>query len=137
MTVASPTKAHNPSTVWTVPEAFRAIYSHAHESAAGARMLFVSGQFGVAPDGSLPGGFAEQVEVAMDNVEALLASAGMTKDNLVKLNYYLTRAADASVLGEIRRRRWSSAKPPAVTAIVVVSLARGEYLIEIEAVAAA
>jgi len=135
--VASLTKAHNPSTVWTVPEGFRTIYSHASELAAGSRMLSVSGQFAVAPDGSLPGGFAERVDAAMDNIEALPASAGMTKDNLVKLNYYLTRAADASVLGEARRRRWGSAEPPAVTAIVGLSLARPEYLIEIEAIAAA
>ena len=100
-------------------------------------MLFVSGQVGVAPDGSLPAGFTEQVELAMNNVEALLASAGMTKDHLVKLNYYLTRAADAPTLGEIRRNRWSSAEPPAVTPMVVVALARPEYLIEIEAIAAA
>ena len=35
----------------------------------------------------------------MNNVEVLLASAGMTKAHLVKLNYYLRRPADASTLG--------------------------------------
>ena len=135
--MASVTKAHNPSSVWTVPQGFRTIYSHATELPAGMRMLFISGQFGVAADGRLPAGFDEQVETAMNNVEALLASAGMTKENLVKLNYYLTRPADAPTLADIRRNRWSSAAPPAVTAIVVSSLARPEYLIEIEAIAAA
>jgi len=90
MTLA--TKAHNPSAVWTVPEAFRTIYSHGTEVAAGSRMLFVSGQFGVAPDGGLPAEFREQAMLAMANVESLLAAAGMTKSNLVKVNYYLTRA---------------------------------------------
>jgi len=135
--MASMTKAHNPSSVWTVPQGFRTIYSHATELPAGMRMLFISGQFGVAPDGSLPAGFDEQVETAMNNVEALLASARMSKENLVKLNYYLTRPADAPALGDIRRSRWGSAEPPAVTAVVVSSLARPEYLIEIEAIAAA
>jgi enamine deaminase RidA (YjgF/YER057c/UK114 family) len=130
------TKAHNPSSVWTVPEGFRTIYSHATELEVGRRILFVSGQFGVAPDGSLPPEFADQVEMAMNNVEAILASSNMTKENLVKLNYYLTRATDAPSLGNIRRARWGSAEPPAVTAIVVSSLARQEYLIEIEAIAA-
>ena len=135
--MASVTSAHNPPSVWTVPQVFRTIYSHATELPAGMRLLFISGQFGVAADGSLPPGFAEQAEMAMNNVKALLASAGMTKADLVKLNYYLTRPADAPTLADIRRSRWSSAEPPAVTAIVVSSLARLEYLIEIEAIAAA
>jgi len=73
----------------------------------------------------------------MDNVEALLAAVGMTRANVVKLTYFLTRASDAAELGAIRRARWARAEPPAVTAIVVSALARPEYLIEIEAVAAA
>ena len=92
--MASVTTAHNPSSVWTVPQGFRSIYSHATELPAGMRMLFISGQFGVAADGSLPPGFPEQAETAMNNVEALLASAEMTKAHLVKLNYYLTRPAE-------------------------------------------
>jgi enamine deaminase RidA (YjgF/YER057c/UK114 family) len=135
--VALRIKAHNPPTLWTVPEPFRTIYSHGTEVASGARLLFVSGQFGVAADGSLPAEFAEQAALAMANIESLLAAAGMAKSNLVKLNYYLTRASDAPVLAAIRRERWAAAEPPAVTALVVSALARPEYLIEIEAVAAA
>ena len=74
--------------------------------------------------------------MAMANVEALLVTAGMTKSNLVKLNYYLTRVSDAPMLAAIRRERWAAAEPPAVTAIVVSALARPEYFIEIEAIAA-
>ena len=135
--MASVTTAHNPSSVWTVPQGFRTIYSHATELPAGMRTLFISGQFGVAGDGSLPPAFADQAETAMNNVEALLRSAGMTKAHLVKLNYYLTRPADAPALADIRRSRWSSAEPPACTAIVGSSHARADYLIEIEAIAAA
>jgi len=43
----------------------------------------------------------------MDNVEALLAAAGMTATNIVKLNYYATRAADSPTLVQIRPRRWA------------------------------
>jgi enamine deaminase RidA (YjgF/YER057c/UK114 family) len=134
--MATSIKAHNPPTVWTVPEAFRTIYAHGTEVAAASRMLFVSGQFGVAPDGRLPADFAEQAALAMTNVESLLAAAGMTRSNLVKLNYYLTRASDAPTLAAIRRERWAATEPPAVTALAVSALARPEYLIEIEAVAA-
>jgi enamine deaminase RidA (YjgF/YER057c/UK114 family) len=134
--MASVTTAHNPSSVWTVPQGFQTIYSHATEVPAGMRMLFISGQFGVAADGSLPPGFADQAETAMNNIEALLESAGMTKAHLVKLTTLrdlamrLRSPISAAAVGVPR-------EPPAVTAIVVSSLARPDYLIEIEAIAAA
>jgi 2-iminobutanoate/2-iminopropanoate deaminase len=127
---------HNPSSVWTVPEAFRTIYSHAVEVPPGARLMFVSGQFGIAPDGSLTPGFEGQLEQAIDKIEALLAEAGMSKADIVKANYYLTRAADLPALGAVRRRRWAKSAPEAVTVIVVAGLARPDCLVEVEAVAA-
>jgi enamine deaminase RidA (YjgF/YER057c/UK114 family) len=72
----------------------------------------------------------------MAKIESLLVAARMTKSSLVKLNYDLTRASAAPMLAAIRRERWAATDPPAVTAIVVSALARPEYLIEIEAVAA-
>ncbi|MGD1878985.1 MAG: RidA family protein [Kiloniellaceae bacterium] len=128
--------SRNPATLWSVPEALRSVYSHACELRGGTRLLFVSGQFGVASDGAIESGFERQCEEAMANVERLLADAGMTIADVVKLNYFLVRAEDAPVLAEVRRRRWSSAAPPAVTVLVVSALARPEFLIEIEAVAA-
>jgi 2-iminobutanoate/2-iminopropanoate deaminase len=129
--------AHNPDNVWLVPDTFRSIYSHAVEVGKPSRILFVSGQFGIAPDGHPREDFAAQCEQAMDNVESLLAAADMNTANLVKLTYYATRAADFPVLVQIRRRRWALDPAPSVTAIAVVALARPEYLIEIEAVAVA
>jgi enamine deaminase RidA (YjgF/YER057c/UK114 family) len=128
--------SRNPVTVWPVPEALRSVYSHACEAQAGARLLFVSGQFGVAPDGSLPDDFGGQCHQAMANVESLLADAGMTFSDVVKLTYYIVRAEDAPALGAARRDRWGSDAPPAVTMLVVSALAKPEYLVEIEAVAA-
>ena len=128
---------HNPEAVWPVPESFRSIYAHGVELRSNARLLFVSGQIGIAPDGSLAGDFAAQCEVAMTNVEALLATAAMTHTNIVKLVFYLTRAVDLPMLGELRRKRWASSTPPAVTTLVVAALARPGLLVEIDAIAAA
>jgi enamine deaminase RidA (YjgF/YER057c/UK114 family) len=129
-------KTHNPTTIWPVPEQFQTIYSHAAEISSTARTLYISGQVGVAAGGALAADFPAQCEQAMDNVEALLAAAEMTTANIVKLTYFLTRAADLPMLGQVRRRRWASPIPPAVTVLVVAALARPDYLIEIEAVAA-
>jgi 2-iminobutanoate/2-iminopropanoate deaminase len=128
---------YNPEAVWQVPEGFRSIYAHGVELRSNARLLFVSGQIGIAPDGSLAGDFAVQCEVAMTNVEAMLAAAAMTHTNIVKLVFYLTRAVDLPMLGELRRKRWASATPPAVTTLVVAALARPELLVEIDVTAAA
>jgi 2-iminobutanoate/2-iminopropanoate deaminase len=127
---------HNPEAVWPVPESFRSIYAHGVELRGDARLLFVSGQIGIAPDGSLAPDFAAQCEVAMTNVEAMLAAAAMTHTNIVKLVFYLTRAVDLPMLGELRRKRWASSTPPAVTTLVVAALARRELLVEIDATAA-
>ena len=122
--------------IWRVPDEFREIYAHSRGALAGSRLLFISGQFGVAPDGSLAPTFTAQAEQAMTNVETLLARAGMTRVDIVKLSYYVTAAGDLPALGTIRRLRWNLAEPPAVTVLVVAALARPEYLVEIEAIAA-
>lgn len=127
----------NPATVWQVPDPYRSIYSHAVKVTGCAQQLFISGQVGIAPDGTVPTGFAEQAELAMDNVEALLARAAMGLNNLAKLSFYLIRREDAALLTEIRQRRWASAQPAAVTALFVSGLVRPELLVEIEVVAAA
>ena len=128
--------SRNPGTVWTVPEPLQAVYCHAHEVRSGARLLFISGQFGVTPDGQAPEDFEQQCEEAMKNVERLLADSNMQLSDVVKLSYYIVRPDDASTLASVRRRRWASDNPPSVTMLVVSALAKPEYLVEIEAVAA-
>lgn len=127
----------NPATVWRVPDAFARIYSHAIEVPHAKRLLFVSGQIGIAADGGLPVDFRGQATNALANVDALIAAGGMARADIVKLTFLLTRSSDLAELGEIRRATWSMEVPPAVTVMVVAALARPEFLIEIEATAAA
>lgn len=124
----------NPPTVWAVPDQARTIYAHAREAPAGLT-LFVSGQFGVAPDGQMRAEFAEQLEQAMTNVEALLAAAGMVLDDVRKATFILTRSDDLCVLERVRRTRWASNTPAAVTVLVATALARADALVEIEVTA--
>lgn len=127
----------NPSTVWEVPETFQPIYTHATEVALGTHMLFISGQFGVRPDGTLPVGFEDQAAQALANVRALLQSAKMDLENLVKLTFFLTRSTDAPALVAIRKAVLEGLPPPAVTVVTVTALARPDYLVEVEATAIA
>ena len=56
------------------------------------RLLVCSGQDAVDADGSPqhPGDMAAQLELALDNLEAILAAADMTLANIVRLNIYTT-----------------------------------------------
>ena len=56
------------------------------------RQLFCSGQDAVDADGNPqhPGDMAAQLEMAVDNLEAILAGADMTLANVVRLNAYTT-----------------------------------------------
>jgi enamine deaminase RidA (YjgF/YER057c/UK114 family) len=56
------------------------------------RLLVCSGQDAVDADGKPqhPGDMAAQLELALDNLEAIVAAADMTLANIVRLNIYTT-----------------------------------------------
>jgi enamine deaminase RidA (YjgF/YER057c/UK114 family) len=56
------------------------------------RLLVCSGQDAVDADGNPqhPGDMAAQLELALDNLEAIVAAADMTLANIVRLNIYTT-----------------------------------------------
>ncbi|MGN8097875.1 RidA family protein [Methylobacterium sp. 22177] len=117
-----------------MPDQARTIYAHAREAPFG-RTLFVSGQFGVAPDGRMRAEFAEQLGQAMANVEALLAAAGMVLADVRKATFILTRTDDLCALERVRQTRWASKAPAAVTVLVAAALVRADALVEIEVTA--
>ncbi len=123
---------HNPGTI--APAFSR--YSLGVEAPAAARWLYVSGQVGVTPDGSFADGPEAQMETAWRNVLAILESAGMGAGDLVKVTAYLTRAEDIGFYREVRDRMLGGAEP-ASTLLVISALAHPDWLVEIEAVAAA
>lgn len=126
-------KRHNPVPI--LP-AYEAVFAHGVEVPADARTLYVSGQVGVDADGhTVEGGFDAQCRQAISNVEAVLASAGMTLADTVKVTIYLTRREDIPRLRDVRAERLAVA--PAVTMVLVAGLHAPEWLVEIEAVAAA
>ena len=60
------------------------------------RLLICSGQDSVDADGNPqhPGDMAAQLELALDNLEAVLAAADMTLANIVRLNAYTTNVGE-------------------------------------------
>jgi 2-iminobutanoate/2-iminopropanoate deaminase len=110
-------------------------YTHAIEVPPGARWLVVSGQVGVAPDGSTPEDIGGQTENCFRNISAILADAGMSLADVVKITVFLTREADIAGFRAARDRMIVEARP-ASTLVVVSQLVRPEWRVEIEALAA-
>jgi 2-iminobutanoate/2-iminopropanoate deaminase len=124
-------KIHNPAT--TAPP--NGPYSLGVEIPAGQRLLFVAGQIPVAKDGTTPQGIAAQAELVWRNIIAVLESAGMGVGDLVKVNQYLTRAENIPGYGAVRTKILGAARP-ASTLVVVQSLVKPEWLVEVEVYAA-
>jgi enamine deaminase RidA (YjgF/YER057c/UK114 family) len=125
-------KKLNPTTI--APPFAR--YSHAVEVPAEARLLYLAGQVGVTPEGELPSGAEAQIELAWQNILAVLDAAGMGADNLVKVNVYLVDGVEVALYRAVRDRLLGGVAP-ASTLIKVAGLASPDWLVEIDGVAPA
>src|SRR5688572_27261966 len=65
-------------------------YVHGIEIPGGARQIVVSGQVGVLPDGKVANGIEAQLECAWANILSILAAAGMSARDIVKVTTFLT-----------------------------------------------
>jgi 2-iminobutanoate/2-iminopropanoate deaminase len=110
-------------------------YAHALEVRDPRRLLFVAGTMGLDAAGVPPPTVAEQLELLWDNIRAILGSAGMTVDNVVRVTSYLRDAADAETNGAARVAALGGRVVP-TTAIVAQALSE-DWLVEVEVIAAA
>jgi enamine deaminase RidA (YjgF/YER057c/UK114 family) len=109
-------------------------YSHGGWAKAGSDLLYIAGQVGVRPDGSLPATVAEQADTAYANIGRVLEAAGLAPANIVKLNTYVVAGQPLDTFRDARRKALGDIRP-ASTFIFVPQLIEPKYLIEIEAVA--
>ncbi|MFE9563685.1 RidA family protein [Streptomyces sp. NPDC006487] len=104
------------------------------------RTLYLSGQTAMNADGKPEhdGDMAAQLALSIDNVEAVLAEAGMSLANLVRLNVYTT---DVDVLfrhyGVLAARLGAAGVAPTTTMLGVTRLAIPGQLVELEGTAVA
>ena len=96
--------------------------------------MFLSGQLGIAPaTGTLAEGVEAQAAQSLANVEALLAEAGATFDNVVKTTVFLADIADFAKVNEVYASKFTEPFP-ARSAVQVGALPAGG-LVEIEVIA--
>ncbi len=98
-------------------------------------LVFVSGQVAIDDNGdTVPGGFTEQGRQALQNLQKVLKAAGTDLDHVAKVTILVTQTPPMDEVVALRREFFSQPYP-ADTIAQVVSLARPEWLIEIEAIA--
>ncbi|MFL6042158.1 MAG: Rid family detoxifying hydrolase [Gaiellales bacterium] len=97
--------------------------------------VFCAGQLGLDPgSGNLvEGGIEAEARRALDNVKAVLAGAGSSMDDVVKMTVFLTDLGEFAAMNEIYATYFAS-DPPARTTVQVAALPAGAC-VEFEAVA--
>ena len=117
---------------WSIPVGFdQAQLIEGHQ-----RQLVCSGQDAVDADGNPQhlGDMAAQVELALDNLEAVLAAADMTLANIVRLNVYTTDVDEyLKHFGRVNDRFGESRY--ATTVLGVAQLPAPQLLVMLEATA--
>ena len=123
----------NPETLHRNPAFSQAI------SVEGAhRTVYVGGQNAVDAGGNVvgQGDVAAQAEQVARNLQAVLAAADATIDDIVKLTIFLVEPNSAFPAYEAFQRVWGMpAEPPAISLLYVSGLFHPHFLIEVEAVA--
>lgn len=109
-------------------------YVHAIEVRDPRRLLFVAGTMGLDADGVAGATLEEQLDLVWSNIRAILASAGMTVDDIVRLTSYLRDASYAEANAAARVAALGG-RPVPTTAIVARTLV-SDWLVEIEVIAA-
>jgi 2-iminobutanoate/2-iminopropanoate deaminase len=99
--------------------------------------IFVSGQTGRRPDGTLPEGMAAQAKQGLENMKAVLETAGSSMDKVVKCLVFVTDISKFGEMNDVYRTYFPSDRFPARSTVEVSSLANKDMLFEVEAVALA
>ena len=110
-------------------------YVHAMQVTAPTQWLFISGTMGLANDSRAAATLDGQLALIWHNIRRILQEAEMAPDNFVRVTSYLTDAAFAEANQNAREVALGH-RPVATTAVIVGTL-NSDWLVEVEAIAAA
>lgn len=104
-------------------------YSHA---VVANGFVFISGQGPINPEtGAMPDGFTEQVRQTLKNVQTILEACGLSLEDVVKVNAYVTDLTRFSEFNEVYKEFFQN-DPPARTTVATALLG---ILVEVDCVA--
>lgn len=116
------------------PAGRQALYEINRYSAAirSGDLLFVSGQVGSREDGSPEPDFARQVQLAFDNLVAVLTAAGATLDDVVDVtSFHTDPATQFDTVNAVRLTAFGEQPYPNWTAVGVNWLAGFDFEIKV------
>jgi reactive intermediate/imine deaminase len=118
-----------------VPELAEPV-SHYTDAVRAGDLLFVSGCIAVDGEGRLVGGddVVAQTRQVFANVEAILAAAGASIRDVVKVTVFLTDVGDRAAVNTVRKEVFGDTRP-ASTLVEVSKLVVDRARVEIEVVA--
>jgi enamine deaminase RidA (YjgF/YER057c/UK114 family) len=101
-------------------------------------LIFVSGCVSADSEGNIvgEGDLAAQTRKTLDNLRMVLQASGADLKDVLKTTVFMLDIGQRGVTHDIRKEYFGDA-PPASTMVEVKGLGRPEYLIEIDAIAAA
>ncbi|HEV7632497.1 MAG TPA: RidA family protein [Steroidobacteraceae bacterium] len=111
------------------------LYSHTVSVPEGTSLIFLSGQVGVRPDGSVPTTIGEQAEQVFANIVALLKAHELDATSIVKLTTFMVSGHDGDAVRAARLRHLGAHRP-ASTAVFVTQLVDPAWFVEVDAIAA-
>jgi enamine deaminase RidA (YjgF/YER057c/UK114 family) len=127
-----------PGATALLPAGWPAPKGYANGIKVRGELVFVAGQIGWDTHGRFAPGFIAQVRKALQNIVAVLASAGAGPEHVVRLTWYVIDMAEyrasLTALGTAYRDVMGR-NFPTMTLVEVKSLAEPEALVEIEATA--
>jgi enamine deaminase RidA (YjgF/YER057c/UK114 family) len=127
-----------PGATALLPAGWPAPKGYANGIKARGELVFVAGQIGWDTHGRFAPGFIAQVRKALQNIIAVLATAGAGPEHVVRLTWYVIDMAEyrasLTALGTAYRDVMGR-NFPTMTLVEVKSLAEPEALVEIEATA--
>ena len=109
-------------------------YSHVVSIPSG-RLVWTSGQVGIAADGSVAQGWEAQTRLAFENVGRALAAAGAGWPDVVKLTLFVVAIDELASVRRVRDDFIDVTAPPTSSLVRVAGLFRPDLLVEVEAVA--
>jgi 2-iminobutanoate/2-iminopropanoate deaminase len=108
-------------------------YTQAVEVTGTTRTLFISGQVGVAADGTIPTDATAQSALAWRNLQAQLRAAGMAIENLVKITTIVREPADIAAVRAGRTEVLGTHRP--ASTLIVGGLSNPAWKVEVEGIA--
>ena len=120
-----------------IPQGFEAYYNEYHFAPANkvGDKLYLSGQIGIAEDGSVSDDPETQFTLAFEHVKAVLEAANKTMTDVVEMTTFHVGLQDHAAIFMAVKDRYMSEPYPAWTAIGISELFLPGALVEIKVIA--